>query len=404
MTFSVLFFSEILPKIAGVTYRRAVARAVSLPLNLVVHALYPLVWLSQRAAWLFQSGEKESLASEEEVYQVAALSAEEGSILPVEAELVKNVLRLNEIKAREIMTPRTVVFKLPAERTVREVGAEITASAHSRIPIYVDDDMEKLVGWVLKSDVLTRLVEGDFDVKLSALAKPLGFVPEASPGHLLLQEFLKRQTHILAVADEYGGVAGIVSLEDVVESLLGEEIVDETDAVIDLRREARKRGLARLAGAATATDGDSSGDRFGLLAMKTELSAPCKTSDRLRARGTAAGTTRPNSRQQWLHFRTRPSDVWSCFERLRTASGRVMSCGRRPPASLAASSVHQPRLKAARVPFFSWLCNSSRSIGGAEDLPLVPIRLEIRSQTLTMAIAAGTIRVAVTGNRMRALG
>ncbi len=257
LTFSVLFFSEILPKITGVTYRRAVSRAVSLPLNLVVWVLFPLVWLSQQAARLLRSDQQEVLASEEEVYQFAALSAEEGSILPVEAELVKNVLRLNEVKAREIMTPRTVVFKLAAERTVRDVEASIAASAHSRIPVYVDDDMENLVGWVLKSDVLTRLVEGDFDVKLSALAKPLGFVPEASPGHLLLKEFLKRRTHILAVADEYGGVAGIVSLEDVVESLLGEEIVDETDAVVDLRSEARRQGRARLAGSPRAGGSNS---------------------------------------------------------------------------------------------------------------------------------------------------
>ncbi len=251
-TLSVLFFSEILPKIAGVTYRRAVSRAVSIPLDLAIRVLCPLVWLSRQAARFMKSDVQEPLASEEEVFQIAALSAEEGSILPVEAELVKNVLRLNEVKARDIMTPRTVIFKLAAERTVGEVGTSLATSAHSRIPVYLDDDMEKLVGWVLKSDVLIRLVEGDSEVKLSELAKPLGFVPEASPGHLLLKEFLKRRTHILAVADEYGGFAGLVTLEDVVESLLGEEIVDETDAVVDLQHEARRQGRARLAGSPLA--------------------------------------------------------------------------------------------------------------------------------------------------------
>ena len=249
-TLCVLFFSEILPKIAGVTYRRSVARAVSVPLDMVVRSLHPLVWLSRQAARVLKTDEEQALAPEAEVHQIAALSAEEGSILPIEAELVKNVLRLNEVQARDIMTPRTVVFKLAAERTVREV-ADGLASAHSRIPIFAGDDPEDLIGWVLRADVLTRLAAGeddiDVDVPLSALAKPLGFVPEAAPGHLLLNEFLKRRTHILAVADEYGGVAGIVTLEDVLESLLGEEIVDETDSVVDLRKAALEQGRTRLA-------------------------------------------------------------------------------------------------------------------------------------------------------------
>ena len=246
-TLSVLFFSEIMPKIAGVTYRRTVAKAISIPLDLVIRALHPMVWLSRQAARLLTTDEEQALAPEAEVHQIAALSAEEGSILPIEAELVRNVLRLDEVKASEIMTPRTVVFKLAAERTVREVAESVAGSAHSRIPIYADDDMEKIIGWVLKNDILTRLAGGDVDVELQALAKPLGFVPEGAPGHRLLNEFLKRRTHILAVVDEYGGVAGIVTMEDVLESLLGEEIVDETDADVDMRVKARKEGRSKLA-------------------------------------------------------------------------------------------------------------------------------------------------------------
>ncbi len=245
-TLSVLFFSEIMPKIAGVTYRRPVAKAVSLPLDLAIRALHPLVWLSRQAARMLRADEKEAQASEEEVYQIAALSAEEGSILPVEAELIKNVLRLNEVKARDIMTPRTVVFQLAAELTVGDVAGSI-AVAHSRIPVHAGDDPEKLAGWVLRNDILARLAEGELDVTLSELAKPLRFVPDAAPGHRLLNEFLKRRSHILAVVDEYGGMSGIVTLEDVLESLLGEEIVDETDAIVDLQVEARKQGHARLA-------------------------------------------------------------------------------------------------------------------------------------------------------------
>ncbi len=245
-TLSVLFFSEIIPKVAGVSYRRTVSRAISLPLDFVVRALYPFVWASRLIARLFQSGEQQFMAPEEEVHQIAAMSAEEGSILPIEAELVTNVLRLNEIKARDIMTPRTVVFKLPAARTVSEVAGDIGHTPHTRIPIHSEDDPEDWLGWVLKQDILTLLAQDRFSVQLAMLKKPLGFVPEVTPGHRLLNEFLKRRTHILAVVDEYGGMAGIVTLEDVLESLLGEEIVDETDSVVDLRKEALREGVRRL--------------------------------------------------------------------------------------------------------------------------------------------------------------
>ncbi len=245
-TLAVLLFSEIMPKIAGVTYRRSVAKAISVPLAGVIRALAPLVWLSRQAARLLGTNEEQALAPEAEVHQIATLSAEEGSILPIEAALVKNVLDLNDVKAREIMTPRTVVFKLAAESTVLEVSDQVTVSAHSRIPIYAEGNMEKLTGWVLKSHILTRLVRKEFEVELAALAKPLGFVPEAAPGHQLLSEFLKRRTHILAVVDEYGGVSGVVTMEDVLESLLGEEIVDETDDVINFQEEARQQAQTRM--------------------------------------------------------------------------------------------------------------------------------------------------------------
>ncbi len=244
-TLAVLMFSEIMPKIAGVTYRRGVARMVSVPLDLLIRLLSPLVWLSRQVSRLVGSAGDEPMAPETDVHHLAALSAEEGSILPIEAELVRNALQLDNVTAREILTPRTVVFTLAAERTVGEVSDVVTVSAHSRIPIFADNNMDKLTGWVLKSDILTRLVAGDFDTPLSALVKPIRFVPETAPGHQLLREFLRRRTHILAVVDEYGGLAGIVTMEDVIESLLGEEIVDETDAVVDFQASAREQGRTR---------------------------------------------------------------------------------------------------------------------------------------------------------------
>ena len=241
-TLSVLILSEILPKVAGVAYNRTVSLWVSRPVALATWLLSPFVSLSQRASAFLRSGEQVPVAPEEEVHQLAALSAEEGSILPVEAALVQNVLRLNEITAREIMTPRTVVFKLKAETTVQEIIEEIGETSYTRIPIYEGDDPDDWHGIVLKGDLLACLARDEFETRLLDLQKPLAFVPETLPGHRLLETFLRRREHMLGVLDEFGGVLGVVTLEDVMESLIGEEIIDETDLVVDHQVIARRHG------------------------------------------------------------------------------------------------------------------------------------------------------------------
>lgn len=240
-TLAVLMFSEILPKVAGVAYNRTVARWSSVPLSGIITVLLPLVWLGQRAAQFLRKATPEPLAPEEEVHEMAALSAEEGSILPLEAKLVRNVLRLNEIKARDIMTPRTVVFRVRADRTVRDLADEAVHLPHARIPIADPDDPDHWVGVMLRRDLLAALARDEFDTTVASLAKPLDFVPQVMRGHELLDAFQTRRRHLLGVLDEFGGVAGIVTLEDVLESLLGQEIVDETDAVVDMQDAARRR-------------------------------------------------------------------------------------------------------------------------------------------------------------------
>lgn len=241
LAFAVLVFSEVLPKVAGVSYDQPVARLVALPWALVTWFLSPFIWVAQQMTRLVQRADAEPQAPEEEIHHVAALSAEEGSILPIEAELVQNVLRLDEILAKDIMTPRTVVFQLPERATVQEVATEIARCPYSRIPIF--DDEEEWTGFVFKNDVLQRLANDEFEVPLSALRVKLPFIPEFVAGHRLLSVFLRRRGHVLGVVDEYGGTRGLVTLEDVMETVLGREIVDETDRDIDLQ--AKARSLAR---------------------------------------------------------------------------------------------------------------------------------------------------------------
>lgn len=239
-TLGVLFFSEIVPKVVGVTFNRLVAPAVAVPLQLVVTLLYPLIWITEGITRSIRR-QPQPVAPEEEVQQFATISAEEGSILPLEAELVHNVLRLNEVRARDILTPRTVVFKLAANRTVGDVRDLVAGVPFARIPVHEEEDPDSWTGVVLLRDILRGIAQDRFSTTIGELAKPLHFVPEGMQGHSLLSTFLVQRAHLFGVVDEFGSVLGVVTLEDVLEALLGREIVDETDTTVDLQEAARRR-------------------------------------------------------------------------------------------------------------------------------------------------------------------
>ena len=244
-TLSVLLFSEIFPKILGVVYSRPIARAVALPWRAAIAVLSPLVWIVGRVSeWLKPSGQVFA-APEEEVMQLAQISAEEGSISGEEAAMVRNVLALNDLLAKDVMTPRTVVFRLPSDLTLSEADEQVVAWTHSRIPIFDPDEPDRWTGLVRATDILSGLADGRKDDPLSEISLPLPLVADTTPGHILLNRFIAERTHLFGVLDEFGGMAGVVSLEDVVESLIGQEIVDEVDQAADMREVARRRAMRR---------------------------------------------------------------------------------------------------------------------------------------------------------------
>jgi CBS domain containing-hemolysin-like protein len=253
-TLMVLFLSEIMPKVAGVAYNRSIAPAVSTPLNRVISCLRPIVWVTQRLSSLLGQGKPQLFAPEEEVQQMAALSAEEGSILAVEARLIKHALGLDDIKVKDILTPRTVVLSAAGDTTVEDFLAKAPGKLFSRIPIHAPDDPENWIGIVRSQDILAHVAQDDFETELQDLSHKLRFVPEAMRGHTLLGEFLKHRAHMVGVVDEYGSVVGIVTLEDVMESLIGKEIMDETDTVTDLQVVAREKGQQRLGASSGGKD------------------------------------------------------------------------------------------------------------------------------------------------------
>ncbi len=242
ITGSVLLFSEIVPKIIGVVYSDRISVLAAIPLRWAIRLMWPLIWFVERMSrWLRPDGPVLA-APESEVAQLAQMSAEEGSILPIEAVLVKNALRLNETRAGDIMTPRSVVFKLAAHLKLREVLDEIVECPHSRIPVYSADDPDTWIGVVLQRDVLAALARDQFEQPLQNLCQPIYFVADSTPGHILLRAFIRKRTHLFGVVNVYGVVVGVVTLEDVIESLIGEEIVDEADVAVDMQELARMRG------------------------------------------------------------------------------------------------------------------------------------------------------------------
>merc|ERR1711879_278249 len=177
---------------------------------------------------------------EDDIRAIVSLTRRSGSIKPYEEQSIRNILMLDTKTVEEIMTPRTVVYSLPTDLTVAEAREQQRNWPHSRIPIY-DEDPEDIVGVVFRRQVLEALADDLDELKLGDIMRPVRFVLKTITLDKLLVKFLGSRLHLCVVLDEYGGVAGVVTLEDVLEEILGSEIVDETDQVVDMRELARQQ-------------------------------------------------------------------------------------------------------------------------------------------------------------------
>ncbi len=240
-TLAILLFSEILPKTAGVAYDKSLASWIAIPLNGLVKIMGPLVWLCQAVTHLIPKQEKKALVSIEEIQAVAVLGRKSGEIEPQQERVIANILKLQDKTVRQVMTPRTVVFSLSEHLTIGEaLNMKEQWSRHSRVPVY-DKNHDDVVGVVMSRNVLLNLSEGNKDEKLSELMQPVHFVPEAAPLNKILMEFFEQRIHLFVVVDEYGSVTGVISLEDIIEEIVGREIIDESDTAGNLREYARHR-------------------------------------------------------------------------------------------------------------------------------------------------------------------
>lgn len=241
-TVLVLTFGEIIPKTLGVAYANPVSTVIARPLAIAAKILSPIIWLSGLVTKLVTKPGGGPQVSEDDIRAVTSLSRQAGRIQPYEERTIRNILSLDLKRVRDIMTPRTVVFSLAADMSLEEAYKQEGLWHFSRIPVYGEDN-EDLVGIVERRTVARRMADGGAGT-LGDIMRPLHFVLESQTLDKLLQEFLNSRTHLFAVLDEYGGLAGVVSLEDVLEEILGREIMDESDSVADLRELARQRRKA----------------------------------------------------------------------------------------------------------------------------------------------------------------
>ena len=244
MTLMILFLSEIIPKTIGAVYWRSLAGLTARFVRGLIWALYPLIWLSERLTRLIARGKTTGVFSREEFIAMAGIGERDGKIDPHESRVIRNLFRFGSLTASDIMTPRTVISGLPQEMSVTDALKTKPPASFSRLPLF-QTDLDHITGFILRDDLLLAKARHGGDLKIETLKRKIKTVPGSLPLTNLLEFLLDQRQQIALVIDEYGGTKGLVTTEDVVETLLGMEIVDEMDAVEDMQAMARRQWAKR---------------------------------------------------------------------------------------------------------------------------------------------------------------
>ena len=239
-TLSILLFSEILPKTVGVVYAPSLAPYITLPLRLMIVVLKPIILVCQGITRLVPQTDKKNAVSAGEIMSMARLSLKSGAIEPQQETVIANILKLGDRTVRQVMTPRTVIFTLDCNLSVGDALHHGKGwKTHSRVPVY-DRDPDNIIGLVLSRDVFRHLAEDHHDMPLKEIMHPVHFIPETASLDRAFVDFFERHQHLFVVVDEYGSITGVISMEDIIEEIIGREIVDESDQALDMRELARQ--------------------------------------------------------------------------------------------------------------------------------------------------------------------
>ena len=248
LTLMVLFISEIFPKTLGAIYWRKFIVPATYIISFMVKVTYPFIFLATFITNALQKGRKnEANFSKDEIITIVDMSEKEGVLQAKESILIKNLFKLKNIKAKDIMTPRTVVFAFDSKTTLKEALLNDNLYVYSRIPVY-NESIDDIAGVVFKQTILEKRVKKKKKTLLKDIIVPVHKVPENISVSTLFDMFIRMKMHLFIVQDEYGQTSGVVTLEDALETLLGIEIVDEMDQVTDMQEFAKdeNKRLQRL--------------------------------------------------------------------------------------------------------------------------------------------------------------
>ncbi len=237
LTLCILIFSEIIPKTVGAIYSKSLASFSAYTIRVLMVVSWPFVILSEAMSKLIHKGENggESKASREELLAMAEISEDEGAIDEQEGDIIENLMKLDDMLVKEIMTPRSVMFALKKNDTVGKVVEKYSPIAFSRIPIY-EKDLDNIIGIVNRYDLVNKQAEDKFDIQMRDIMKSIDSISEGTSVSDVLDIFVKRRQQMVFVIDDFGTTTGLITLEDAIETLLGVEIVDEHDHVVDMRK------------------------------------------------------------------------------------------------------------------------------------------------------------------------
>jgi CBS domain containing-hemolysin-like protein len=240
LTILILVFTEIIPKTIGAQYWKGLAKITAHTISVMIFVTYPLVVISSLITKIFSKSNDGQSTSREEISALASIGAEEGLFNDKEHKIIQNLLRLKNVKVSEIKTPRVVVSVANEDVTLNEFARNKDFVRFSRIPVFSGND-ENITGYIFRHTVFEKLAENQPNLMLKDIRREILVVPYTKTILGVWEMMLSGKDHIALVVDEYGGMDGIVTMEDIIETLLGLEIVDEKDTVTDMQQFARER-------------------------------------------------------------------------------------------------------------------------------------------------------------------
>lgn len=279
MTLLILFLSEIVPKTIGAVYWANLVMPVAYFMRMLIVGLFPVVWLCEKLTKTISRGKRVHVFSRDEFIAMARLGRQTGELEANEALIIRNLLRFSSLRVVDVMTPRIVITAFAEDMKVSEAVEAVKGVSFSRLPIY-RGDMDNVTGFVLRDDVLLAAGRDGDGEKLSNLKREIGTFLETTSLSRALEILLKERQHIAIVVNEYGGTCGVVTLEDLIETLVGIEIVDELDTVEDMRELARKKWSERARALGISGVFEQAGAESEMLAEQRAVSTEDKTGAR----------------------------------------------------------------------------------------------------------------------------